>query len=204
MSGLLLCLGFFCPDEAGAQIYKYKKPDGSVVYTDSLAQLPAERRAFYNRREEEREKKKKELERALGKEEYERQEAERAKKEIEAAKLREEERQARLAAIDEQLLRFRKRKEQREASRAQWKKRLEEATKKRDVLLAEFKEVQAKHDAIAIQPSFTLLPGQNEEREKASKRLAELEPEIDRAIEEVDVVIPDEARKAGVPPGWLR
>jgi hypothetical protein len=34
--------------------------------------------------------------------------------------------------------------------------------------------------------------------------MKEVQKQIDEARNMVDVVIPEEARKAGVPPGWLR
>jgi hypothetical protein len=42
------------------------------------------------------------------------------------------------------------------------------------------------------------------EAEKIEQQMKEVQQEIDDARNEIEVVIPDEARKANVPPGWLR
>jgi hypothetical protein len=50
-----------------------------------------------------------------------------------------------------------------------------------------------------------MAPIANRQRaEQIDKALPEVQKEIDRARREIDVVIPEEARKAGIPPGWLR
>jgi hypothetical protein len=36
------------------------------------------------------------------------------------------------------------------------------------------------------------------------EEMKEVQKDIDEALNMINVVIPDEARKAGVPPGWLR
>jgi cellobiose-specific phosphotransferase system component IIA len=42
------------------------------------------------------------------------------------------------------------------------------------------------------------------EAEKIEQQMKDLQKEIDEARHDVEVVIPEEARKADVPPGWLR
>jgi hypothetical protein len=42
------------------------------------------------------------------------------------------------------------------------------------------------------------------EAERIEQQMKEVQQEIDMTRHEIDVVIPDEARKANVPPGWLR
>jgi hypothetical protein len=42
------------------------------------------------------------------------------------------------------------------------------------------------------------------EAEKVELEMKEVQREIDAARNERDIVIPEEARKAGIPPGWLR
>lgn len=43
-----------------------------------------------------------------------------------------------------------------------------------------------------------------EEAERISQEMKQVQQEIDNARNQIEVVIPDEARKAGIPPGWLR
>lgn len=198
--GLLLSLG----GTAYAQVYKYKRPDGTIVYTDNLSQLPPERRAYYNQLEEEAQKKRRELEQSIGKEELERREAEGRRQQLERAQLEEAERQQRLAAIEEVLALIRQRSKVREENKAVWKERMAAAVKKRDETYQAFLAAQEKYNGLATRAGFTLLPGQAEEMEQAKKDMERLEGELDALIQEVQFTIPEEARKAGVPPGWLR
>lgn len=199
----LLLASLFLGTEANAQIFKYKKPDGTVVYTDSLAQLPPARRAYYNRKLQEQERKRREAVQRLGKDEYERREKE---KELEALRKRqmdEAERKRRIAAINAVLDDIRQRKKSREADEAAWRKKAKEAKEKVDRLLAEFNETQEKYKKLALNRAYAL-PGQQQERLELQKKLEKLEPELDAAIEYLNFGLPEEARKAGVPPGWIR
>jgi hypothetical protein len=189
---------------AAAQIYKYKKSDGTVVYTDVLSQLPREQQMRYQQLEEEAARKRKELEQAIGKEELQRREAEAQKVDLEKKQMEEAERQRRLIALNETLTFIRERAAKREASKAQWQAKMKAAIDKRDRLYKQFTEAQQKVESLGARASFTLLPGQAEELEQARKDAERLEGELDRAIEDIQFTLPEEARKAGVPPGWLR
>jgi hypothetical protein len=193
----------FAPD-ASAQIYKYKKKDGTVVYTDSLAQLPDERRAYYNRLEQERERQRQEQMRSLGKEEFERRENERKLEELQRQELDEQERQRRAAAINAVLEQIKERQRERDSSQSVWRNKAAEARKKVDGLLAEFNTTQETYQNLATKASFTLLPGQQQEMLELKEKVDKLEKELDLAIEYLEFGLPEEARKAGVPPGWIR
>ena len=66
-TALLVAFGFsLVSTGASAQVYKFKKKDGTVVYTDSLAQLPPDRRAYYNNLERQREERLRKIEKARG------------------------------------------------------------------------------------------------------------------------------------------
>ena len=78
------------------------------------------------------------------------------------------------------------------------------AIKKRDELYQAFLAAQEKYNGLATRANFTLLPGQAEEMEQAQKDTERLEGELDQVIQEIQFNIPEEARKAGIPPGWLR
>lgn len=204
-SSLSLALAFVLVSPAAlAEIYKYKKPNGQVIYTDNLADLPPERRDFYAKRKAERDLERREEEQRVGKEELERREAEAKRAELERASIADQERADRLRLIDLQLEAIKKKRLEREASREAWTQRMKAA---RDLLakrLADFRAVQERHDAIAIKPSLTFLPGEAEELEKLRLEKERLEKEVDQSIEEVEVTIPEEARKAGIPPGYVR
>jgi len=189
---------------AHAQLYKYRKKDGTVVYTDKLSDLPPKVRARYARRAAKKSQKRAELEAAVGKREAARREAE--------AK-RQQDIQRQIVAADraqqrqnlQRLLSRIKKDDAAEATRkAQWQKRVADA--KADVrrLYAEFKKTRESYDNIAVRANFALFPGQAKEKDKLRKRLDELEKELDSALDEVNNKIPNEARKAGVPPGWIR
>lgn len=189
---------------ASADMFKYTRSDGTVVYTDQLAELPPERRVYYNQQIQQREAARSEQERALGKEELERREAERKRAELQQRAENDAERIKRMAEIDARLEVYAQREKQRQAQRDQWKGRQQAAKKKLGELLKEFRETQQKHGELAMRADFTLLPGQAKEKAGMQERLAQLEKEIDATIYELDVKLPEDARKAGIPPGWLR
>lgn len=190
--------------EAEAQIYKYTKGDGSVVYTDSLSELPNERRAYYNRRQAELDAQAREEESVLGAEEAERRRLERERAEIAAQEMAEAERQQRMAALDAQLSRYRNQKKADAADEARWKQRMKVARDQLHKMLADFRKKQAEHTNLAMKPDFTRLPGEAQKQEALARELKTLEAAIDQQIELVEVKIPEEARRARVPPGWLR
>jgi hypothetical protein len=190
--------------EASAQIYKYKKKDGTVVYTDSLAQLPEQRRAHYNKLEQERERQRQEMIQRLGREEYERKEKERQLEKLRLEELDAQERARREAALNAAITELRARKEQRDASESTWRTKASEAKKKVDDLLADFNRTQESYQSLATKASFSLLPGQQQQMVELKEKLDELEKELDAAIEYLEFGLPEEARRAGVPPGWIR
>lgn len=189
---------------ARAEIYKYKKPSGAIVYTDNLSQLPPDRREYYFKLKEEREARRRELERRVGKDELVRREAEEKRVEDERQALADRERAERIAAMDAEIQALRKRNRGEHSERATWKRRMQEAETRMRRLLADFQDVSDRYNTIAIKPSFTYLPGEQEELERLRAQMENLERSVDAAIEEVEVTIPETARKNGVPPGWLR
>jgi hypothetical protein len=200
----VIACGLLVPSVAAAELYKYKKADGTVVYTDNLAQLPPERREHYNKQREAREEKRRQLEQQIGKEELERREAEAKRQELARAELAESERAQRLAEINTVLAEIQKKRAGREAVREQWRQKMNQARDNLAKKLAEFQALSDKANAIAIQPDFSRLPGQNEELEKSKEKLAKLELEVDELVTLVEETIPEQARKEGIPPGWLR
>ena len=196
--------GLLVSKSARGEIYKFVKPDGTIVYTDNLAQLPSERRAHYNKLLEEADRRRRELESQIGKEELKKREMEAERGELLRKQAASRERARRLQAIDKELLAIREKRQAQEASKASWQKRVKDEKEKLEKLLKEFNETQETYRGLATKASFTLLPGQQEQMEAARVRLEELEREIDSSVELLSVTIPEEARKAGIPPGWLR
>ncbi len=201
---LLVSLVASSAAEARAEVYKFKKGDGSVVYTDRIDQLPADRRRFYERQEAERAARRRELEAKLGKEELARREAEEQKKALEREQLAAAERARRMQALDAVLAEARARDAEREKQKAAWQARAKKAREDVQRLLGTFRETQAKYDELAVRADFTLLPGQGQEKAELAATLARLEQELDAAIDELENRLPEEARVAGIPPGWIR
>ncbi len=204
--GRILVLGavFLGPTDAAADVYKYTRPDGTVVYTDNLSQLPKARRAHYNRLRAEREAKRRRLERSVGKEKLARQEAKKKKEALKKAKMSEAERLRKMRELDKLLASLRAKRKIKEEERSEWQKRMKDARARLKERMDTFKKKQEKYKRLATAVGYALLPGQAEEKEKLKKELKALEGEIDALIEETEVTIPEEARKAGVPPGWIR
>ncbi|MCB9646400.1 MAG: DUF4124 domain-containing protein [Deltaproteobacteria bacterium] len=192
------------PGDAQAQVYKYTKGDGTVIYTDKLSDLPPQRRAHYAKLEEEAAERRRAQENMLGKDEVARREAEAEKKRLADAKLAAEERAKRMAEIDALLQDIDRRQAERDKKRGYWQERLKKANETLAEKLNEFRKTQEAYNAIAIKPAFTLFPGEAEQMEKLKAALVKLEAEVDAAIQERWVNLPEDARKAGVPPGWLR
>jgi chromosome segregation ATPase len=185
-------------------IFRWVKPDGSVTFTDSLAALPEPVRQDYNRKIAAREAQRAELERSLGKEERARREAEAERTRVANEAMEAAERATRLSAIDERLKAFAEADKKRQNEKKQWIERVRTARAKVQKLYQDFHAAEATWNDLGTRASFTLLPGQAEELAKAKETMDALVPQLDAAIKELEVTIPEEARRAGIPPGWLR
>ena len=93
-----------------------------------------------------------------------------------------------------------------EAEQARWQQKLR--TWKDKLTRAEERQKQLEEERFLQYRRWgspALAPIGNRERIVAiDKELQEVRKKIDEAKKMIDVVIPEEARKAGVPPGWLR
>lgn len=197
-------VGIGLSGDASAQIYKYKGADGTVVYTDSMGELPADRRAYYNERRRRLEAERQALERQLGTEEVQRREAEKQKAELMRKKMDEAERKRRLAAIEARLRKYKKSAQTERAAKTYWQNRVKEARARLKTALADFNKAKDEYTALAMQAPHTLFPGQAKTRDQAKAKMDALEATIDATIEALEVTIPLEARKAGIPRGWIR
>lgn len=80
-----------------------------------------------------------------------------------------------------------------------WKARLAEAERRYQELEKERSGLFTQWGIPAYAPAEVRLRGEQLDRE-----MAEVRKKIDEARHMIDEVIPEEARKAGIPPGWLR
>ncbi|MBI4821917.1 MAG: DUF4124 domain-containing protein [Deltaproteobacteria bacterium] len=196
--GLGLATEMASPADAEAQIYKYKKKDGTVVYTDSLAELPPDRRRYYNELDAAQKAERSELEAKIGKEELERREetARLAKEEEEAQQIREaDERDSVLADI------ARKRQAGRKTGEAVRKvhvARYVRTVEQLKSLLAQYVAAQTAYEGIAMKAPHTLLPGEAANRDSYRAKMEGLVAQIDNLIKLVTETLPKEALKAGV------
>lgn len=89
---------------------------------------------------------------------------------------------------------------------AGWKERITKARAELDKLKAERQKAQTEHDdplRLTWIPNIRLRPVDPEIQAKASSRIKELDQLILDKEYEINTTIPDEARRAGVPPGVL-
>lgn len=186
------------------QIFRYVQPDGTVAYTDQLSDLPKERRAYYNRLIAEQEKKNREVERKVQSEEEAIRQAERERAELARKQAAEKDLQRRLAAMDEAIESLRQRHRARNQAKEKWQRRLRAVQTELAQKLAEYRETKKEWQALAIRADFTLFPGEGEKKQALQAQMETLQKKVDALAHELNVVIPEEARKAGVPPGWLR
>ena len=191
-------------DAAHAQVYKYRKKDGTVLYTDTLADLPPKIRAKYAKREAEKARRRARLEASLGKAEVARREAEAKRKADLQRQMDQVDQMRRRQELQVLLKRIRDEEAQEADKKKQWQQRVAKARADVQALFTEFKKTREAFDTIAVRADFTLFPGQAGEKEKLRKKLDKLEKELDSALEELNVRIPNEARRAGIPPGWVR
>jgi hypothetical protein len=81
----------------------------------------------------------------------------------------------------------------------EWRRRLSDAESQHRKLEQERTELIRAWGSIALAP-----PAYRQRAVELELQLKEVETEIETARNMIDTVLPDEARKAGVPPGWLR
>ncbi len=198
---LLCCLS---PALAEAQIYKFTKPNGTVVYTDNLAQLPQEQQRHYAEEERKRAEERQRLEASLGKEELERREAEAKRQLLERQQMDEAERRRQMEELDQAILEIQKRRAEREGVWNQWRQKIVAARAQQQEVWKKYQAALATFESLGIKPSFSWLPGEAEQFEQAQKDMERWGKELEALNQLIEFTIPDQARKAGVPPGYLR
>jgi hypothetical protein len=95
-----------------------------------------------------------------------------------------------------------------EIKKAEWQQRLVDAKRRLAEAEDRYRSIEERKMTLETQwgSSGASLPPQSvlDEIAKLEVDLVNARKVIERARNEVDVVIPDAARKAGIPPGWLR
>ena len=95
-----------------------------------------------------------------------------------------------------------------ESRKAEWQQRMLDAKHRLTAAEDRYSQIEQRRKELMSKSgsSGAALPTQEmlDEMNRLDGELEEARIDVDRARNEVDVVIPDEARKADVPPGWLR
>ena len=189
---------------ADAQIYRYEKDDGTTVFTDQLSDLPPERRAFYNRKAEAARERLEAIEASMTPAERRRAELQAERERVATERQDAEARAEHLAELDAALRRLERQARLEALNRRYWQERVAKARAELKTALARYREARKAWEALAIQPRFTLFPGQAERRIELEEQLPKLAAAVEAANEALTETLPAKARKAGVPPGWLR
>jgi hypothetical protein len=90
--------------------------------------------------------------------------------------------------------------------KAEWQQRMKDAKSRLADLEQQYQELDRKRvDALGTWGGAAAGHREGQvEAERIEQEMMRMKAEISAAREQVEVVIPEEARKAGVPPGWLR
>jgi hypothetical protein len=95
-----------------------------------------------------------------------------------------------------------------EISKAQWQQRMQDARHRLRIAEDQYSQIEQRRNDLMSKTgsSGAALPTQEmiDEMSELDGELARARTEVDKARNEVEVTIPDEARRAGIPPGWLR
>ena len=95
-----------------------------------------------------------------------------------------------------------------EIRKAQWQQRMQDARRRLTVAEDRYSQIEQRRSDLISKTgsSGAALPTQEmlDEMNELDGELARARSEADKARNEVEVTIPDEARREGIPPGWLR
>jgi hypothetical protein len=95
-----------------------------------------------------------------------------------------------------------------EIKKAEWQQKMLDAKRRLMVAEEQYSRLEQRKNEILSRTgsSGAALPTQEmlDEMNSLTGELAKAKIDVDNARNEVEVTIPDEARRAGIPPGWLR
>jgi uncharacterized protein YukE len=92
------------------------------------------------------------------------------------------------------------------ATRAAWQQRMKDARQRLAGAERRYQELEKRRDEL-LQSWGGPASGRLAERAEADKveqQMRDVQKEMDEARNDIDIVIPEDARKMGIPPGWLR
>lgn len=185
-------------------VYKFARPDGVVVYTDRLVELPPEVRRRYAEEERARQARYDAWVREVGKNEAERRALEQERKALAEQRALDQAAAQRLRRLNQTLSRLKDKRRQQAQRREMWQARVRKLRRSLAEALAAHQKARKEFERIAIQPQHTRLPGQTQKMLKAQADMARHAKTMDRLTRTLTEALPEEARRAGVPPGWLR
>lgn len=96
--------------------------------------------------------------------------------------------------------------QQDEAKKAHWQQRMKYARQQLADAEQRYRQLEQQHKE-ALESAGSPATGRRQGRvdaERIEREMVRAQQEIDDARNRIEVGLPDEARKAGVPPGWLR
>ena len=95
-----------------------------------------------------------------------------------------------------------------ETRKTQWQQRMQDARRRLTFAEERYSQIEQRRNELISKTgsSGAALPTQEmlDEMNELDGELARARNEADKARNEVEVTIPDEARREGIPPGWLR
>lgn len=92
------------------------------------------------------------------------------------------------------------------AAKASWQQRMRAARQRLATAERRYQELAQRKDELLRSwggPASGQLAGRIE-ADRIEQEMTDVQMQIDEAQKDIDVVIPENARKAGIPPGWLR
>lgn len=92
----------------------------------------------------------------------------------------------------------------RDKARKKWETRVEKARQRVEGLETRCKDLETKKDRSGRNALIYARPGDRKQANQSRKALEECRKQLDKARHHLNVELPEEARRAGVPPGWLR
>lgn len=179
------------PSLGRAEVYKYVDKKGTVHYTDDPDQLPEPQRSKALRELEEKIKKEQERRRKL-----KQQGIEVPNERLPPAPAPQ--------PVPSGPHPSAKRLEKHKASRKAWEEKAEKARQRVEELAKKCAELETERDLSNRDRLTGARPGANQRYQKVLADYKHCQQELKSARKYLEVTLPEQARKSGVPPGWVR
>jgi len=92
----------------------------------------------------------------------------------------------------------------RDKDRKKWKRRVEKARQRVEGLEARCKKIETQKNRSGRDALIYARPGDRQQAVESREALENCREKLEKARHHLEVELPEEARRAGVPPGWLR